>query len=127
MCFSRTQKSIPFSSTKAEYIATADSVKDALFPRQMLTSMRPLAKLEAVALCEERSGGIHLANNPMQSAGSKHIGIRHHFIRDVVKRGDIRIVHTETKLQHPDFLDENLGGNAFRKHRRYVMNFTLEY
>lgn len=101
-----------------------ETVKDVLLARQMWTYMHPRMKLETVAVNEDDSGVIHLASNPMGSARSKHINIRHHFIRDVVKKGNVNIVHVETKLQHADSPPENLNGNACRKHRTYVMNST---
>lgn len=61
MWFSRMRESILLSSTEAEYIAMADSVKD-VFARQMFFVV-PGMKLEIVVLYEDNSGAIHLANN----------------------------------------------------------------
>ena len=117
--FSRTQKAISLSSSEAEYIAMGECVKDVLFLQQIMNFIRPGAEFEPVTVYEDNSDAIHLANNPIGSARSKHIELRHHSIRDVVKRGLIRITHVESKLQHADALTKNLPTESFRQHRGY--------
>lgn len=105
------------SSTEAEHIAMAGTVKDGFVVRHISTLMRPGVKLKTVAIYDN-SGAVHLANNLMDSAGSKNIDI-HQYICDIVNRGDIKIVHVKAKLQNTDFLTkkkkmvthiENIGG-----------------
>lgn len=57
--------------------------------------MRPEVQ-EKVAGYEGYSGAIHLANKPMDSARPKHIDNRHHFVCDVLRQGDTRIVHVDS-------------------------------
>lgn len=108
MWFCRTQDTIPLSDTEEKYMAMAEAVKDMLFARRMLTFMGPGMKLETVAVYEDISGAIHLANDPVGSARSKLVGVRRHFLRQAVKRGDIKIIHVVTKSQHAGLLTKNL-------------------
>jgi methyl coenzyme M reductase subunit D len=39
-------------------------------------------------LCDNESA-VKIANNPVQHSRTKHIDIRHHFVRDHVAKGDI--------------------------------------
>jgi methyl coenzyme M reductase subunit D len=39
-------------------------------------------------LCDNESA-VKIANNPVQHSRTKHIDIRHHFLRDHVAKGDI--------------------------------------
>jgi len=50
-------------------------------------------------LCENISA-INLTKNPIQHCRTKHIEIRHHFIRDHVNKGDyvIQFVNSENQL-----------------------------
>jgi hypothetical protein len=43
-------------------------------------------------LCDNESA-IRLADNPIEHSHTKHIDIRHHFLRDHQQRGDIDIYH----------------------------------
>lgn len=75
------------SSIEAEHTATAESVEDILYARQILAFMRLLTKLEAVTLHEDKNGAINLAKTPMGSARAKHIDIRYHFISRSFEKG----------------------------------------
>jgi hypothetical protein len=45
---------------------------------------------EIPLLCDNESA-IKIASNPVQHSRTKHIYIRHHFLRDHVSKGDIKI------------------------------------
>jgi hypothetical protein len=55
-------------------------------------------------LCDNESV-IKLANNPVQHSRTKHIDIRHHFLRDHEAKGDITLRHVSTERQLIDPLD----------------------
>ena len=48
-------------------------------------------------------GAIHLAKNPATTPNSKHIDIRHHFIRERVANGEFKIVYVSEE-QHVFFI-----------------------
>ena len=52
-------------------------------------------------LCDNESA-IKIANNPVQHNRTKHIDIRHHFLRDHVANGDIALTHVGTMAQLAD-------------------------
>jgi hypothetical protein len=52
-------------------------------------------------LCDNESA-IKLANNPMQHSRTKHIDIRHHFLRDHEPKGDIELFHVSIENQLAD-------------------------
>jgi len=52
-------------------------------------------------MCDNTSV-INLTKNHIQHSRTKHIEIRHHFIRDHVSNGDCEVKFVETKLQLAD-------------------------
>jgi len=46
-------------------------------------------KLEKVPLYCDNTSVINLTKNTIQHSKTKHIEIRHHFIRDYIQKGDI--------------------------------------
>ena len=76
---------------------------------------------------EDNVGALHLANNPATTPNSKHIDIRHHFIRERVANGEFRVVHVRSDLQHADFLTKPLHREAFYVHRNFVMNIFFSF
>jgi hypothetical protein len=59
-------------------------------------------------LCDNESA-IHLADNPVEHSRTKHIDIRHHFLRDHQQKGDINIFHISTENQLADIFTKLLG------------------
>jgi hypothetical protein len=49
-------------------------------------------------LCDNESA-IRLADNPVEHNRTKHIDIRHHFLRDHQQMGDIDVCHISTENQ----------------------------
>ena len=55
--------------------------------------------LEKVPLLCDNESAVKLANNPVQHSRTKHVDIRHHFLRDHVAKNDISLgVRTEDQL-----------------------------
>ena len=67
-------------------------------------------------------GAIHLAKNPATTPNSKHIDIRHDFIRERVANGEFQVVYVPSEEQHAGFLTKSLHQGAFEVHRNFVMN-----
>jgi hypothetical protein len=63
-------------------------------------------------LCDNEST-IKLANNPISHSRTKHIDIRHHFLRDHEAKGDIKIRHVSTKKQLADIFTKPLDESRF--------------
>ena len=69
----------------------------------------------------DNTSAINLSKNPIQHSRTKHIEIRHHFLRDHVQKGDIELIYiyipisnwlifSQNPLKKKDFatLDVNL-------------------
>jgi hypothetical protein len=63
-------------------------------------------------LCDNESA-IKLANNLVSYSRTKHIDIRHHFLRDHEAKGDIKICHVSTEKQLVDIFTKPLNESMF--------------
>jgi hypothetical protein len=63
-------------------------------------------------LCDNESA-VKIANNPVQHSRTKHINIRHHFLRDHVSKGDIVLCGVRFEEQLADILTKPLDENTF--------------
>ena len=63
-------------------------------------------------LCDNKSA-IKLSNNPVSHSRTKHIDIRHHFLRDHETKGDIKIRHVSTEIQLADIFTKPLDESRF--------------
>ena len=66
--------------------------------------------------CDNMSA-INISKNPVQHSRTKHIDIRHHYIRDLVEDKVITLEHVATEEQVADIFTTALDANQFEKLR----------
>jgi hypothetical protein len=93
---SKKQKTfVALSTAKAEYVAAGQCCAQLLCMRQTIRDFGyNLSKVPV--LCDNESA-IRLVDNSVEHSRTKHIDIRHHFLRDHQQRGDIDIYHISTE------------------------------
>ncbi|MCO5553380.1 hypothetical protein L7F22_006901 [Adiantum nelumboides] len=87
---SRLQKIVALSTTEAEYISATEASKEAIWLAR-LCSKFGLPNKAPMLGCDSQSA-ICLAKNAMFHAGTKHIDVWYHFIREVLEDGLITLV-----------------------------------
>ena len=115
-CYSKTQKCVTLSTTPAEYVAMLDVAKEILFLRLVWRFMLPREGMPCVPLFEENEGAIQIAKHQISNSNSKHIDLRHHFLRELVEGKEIEIIHVASQYQHADFLTKALPEREFEVH-----------
>ena len=66
-----------------------------------------------------------ISKNPVQHSRTKHIEIRHHFLRDHVQKGDITLDFVRTEDQLADIFTKPLNENQFFNIRRQLGVISL--
>ena len=124
MCwFSRTQKCVTLSTSEAEYVALGDAVKDLLVLRQVWRFMIFGKGMPCFPVFEDNQGASQLSKNAVSNSNSKHIDV-HHFLRELVRQGDVIVNHVPYEYQHADILTKVLAFDLFAIHRRFLMNLS---
>jgi hypothetical protein len=72
-------------------------------------------KFKQVTLLCDNESVVKLTNNPVQHTRTKHIDIRHQFIRDHQQKGDISIENVGTDDQLVDIFTNPLDEKRFCK------------
>ena len=114
--FSKKQNSVSLSTTEAEYIAASLACSQVLWMKQTLKDFG-LNYSTTTIYCDNTSA-INLSKNPVQHSRTKHIEVRHHFLRDHVLKGDISLNFIFTKEQHADIFTKPLKNEDFMRIRR---------
>ena len=71
---------------------------------------------ETPILCDNTSA-IAITQNPILHSRTKHIDIRHHFIREHVEKKNVRIEYVSTESQLADILTKPLAEARFTQLR----------
>ena len=66
-------------------------------------------KLDHIPIKCDNTSAIYLSKNPIQHSRTKHIDIRHHFLRDHVQNGDISLEFMNTNNQLADIFTKPLN------------------
>ena len=97
---SKLQETVVLSTTEAEYIATSDSYKEEIWLKGLLDEIgRTQEKVNV--FCDSQSA-IHLATNPAYHSKTKHIDVRYHFVRHIIKGGKVVLKKVRTQENHAD-------------------------
>ncbi|KAI3635416.1 hypothetical protein MIR68_006550 [Amoeboaphelidium protococcarum] len=109
---SKLQNVVALSSCESEYIALANSAKEAMWLRQLMKDIG-YKQEEATVINEDNQGSIALVKGGSAHSRSKHIDVRHHFIRYCVQNGDLRIVYCPTEKMIADIMTKALPASKF--------------
>ncbi|GJV74711.1 retrovirus-related pol polyprotein from transposon TNT 1-94 [Tanacetum coccineum] len=112
LCWSsKKHKSTTISTTEAEYIAMSGCCAQILWMRSQLTDYGFVFN-KIPLYCDNRSA-IALCCNNVQHSRSKHIDIRHHFIREQVEKGVVELYFMTTDYQLADIFTKALPRERF--------------
>ena len=71
---------------------------------------------------EDYQGAVQLAQNPVTNSNSKKIDVHHHFLRELVRQRDIKVVQAPSEFQHADILTKALAFDLFAFQQKILMN-----
>ena len=118
---SRRQNTVALSTTEAEYMAIGVVTQEILWFRMWLKEVLGLT-ITVPVYCDNVSA-ISMTSHETDHQRTKHIDIRHHFVRDHVIKRDIEMKWITTKDQEADILTKMLPTSRFTELRdRLLIN-----
>jgi virulence-associated protein VapD len=121
-CYTSAQNAcISLSSMEAEYVALSELGKKIIHFRHILDELG-FKQTQPTIIFEDNKSAIKLANNIQVTRKSRHINIRHHYIRDIIKKKEVIIVHLPSHLMTSDMLTKPLGPTTFKPFCRILLN-----
>ncbi|KAL5726897.1 hypothetical protein ACHQM5_000142 [Ranunculus cassubicifolius] len=113
---SKKQQTIALSSAEAEYIAATEATCEATWLRRILADLQQKEEAPTTIYCDNKSA-IAMTKNPVFHSRSKHIEIKHHFIRDHVSKGEIQLEYVNTNDQLADIFTKTITTDKFNYFR----------
>ncbi|PLW26727.1 hypothetical protein PCASD_20149 [Puccinia coronata f. sp. avenae] len=108
---SKKQPTLSLSLTEAEYKSLGDITKEIMWIKTLLKKIFNVKIKDATPIFEDNQGAIALANNESNHSNfkTKHMNLRHHFIRREINIKSIALHYVPTHLMLADFLTKSLG------------------
>jgi hypothetical protein len=111
---SKKQPTVALSTVEAEYMSSTHATKEAIWLKQLLAEIE--IHLDGpVLMYNDNQGCIQLAKNPAQHQRTKHIDLRHHYIREKLESGEITLQYCSTEDMVADLLTKALSKDKHNK------------
>ena len=92
---SQKQATVALSTAEAEYVALGSATQEAIWLRRLMTDLN-IRQTKPTTIREDNQGAIAMTKNPVGHKRTKHIDIKHHFIREAVSAGTIALEYCPT-------------------------------
>lgn len=109
---SRLQPTVALSSTEAEYRAITKAGQELVWIRNMMMFFG-FEDIKPTILQSDNMGAIHLTTKSIFHGRAKHIEIQYHWIREIIKKGDLSIQYCPSQDMIADLLTKPLGKQLF--------------
>ena len=113
------QKSVSCSSCEAEYVACGHTVRRAMWLRKILLELRSINDNNPISIKMDSQSSLQLAINENYSGRAKHIGVQHHFIKELII---IKMEWISTHVMIADMFTKSLDYVKFNNNKKKIMS-----
>lgn len=114
--YSKKQPTVALSTMEAEYMAVSNATRESLWIRELLTEIG-LPPRGPTTIHVDNQAAIKFSENSQFHARSKHIDIRHHFIREHIASNEVSVQYCATDDNIADIFTKPLSKP---KHEHFV-------
>jgi hypothetical protein len=118
---SKKQSVVALSSAEAEYMAISEVVKDVMWTRMILEELMFEVQTPSIIHVDNQSA-IRISETDGEHERTKHIDVRHCFIKDEISKGKIKLKWVSTHDQLADIFTKALPTKTFTTLREKIMN-----
>lgn len=111
---SKKQPVVALSTTEAEYIAASLAGCQTLWLRGILENLSFKQKDPTIIYCDN-SSTISVSKDPILHGRTKHIRLRFHFLRELVREEEVSLEYCRSEEQIADIFTKPLGGTTFSR------------
>jgi hypothetical protein len=120
---SKKQSTVALSSTEAEYMALSECAQESVFTQNLVEELTGVR--ERAIIYEDNLGAIYLVKNFQVSARTKHIDVRHHFVRNLNEEKRIEVRFQRSENNSADIFTKNTTREIHEKHTPMIRNGSL--
>jgi len=105
-------------------MALGQTTKESIWLKRLLEEIGFHKQTEPIQIHSDNQGALALTKNPTFHAHTKHIDIRHHFLRERYEANEIKIAYCDTNEMLADILTKPLSRD---KHEKFSKGMGLKY
>jgi hypothetical protein len=120
---SRKQNCVSQSTAESEYIAAGSCCTQLLWLSKMFHDYG--LENDILTIFCDNTSAINISKNPVQHSLTKHISIRHHFLRDLVEKNIVKLEYIPTENQIADIFTKALDHERFSLLRKSLGMCTV--
>ena len=114
ICWTTTKQDVVAqSTTEAEYVALNSAVRESGYLQELLDGIELATNHIPVNIHIDNEGAYELAHNPCHHPNTKHISYRFHLVRDLLRKGFVRLTRIPGHSNPADGFTKPLGGIKF--------------
>ena len=119
-------KIVPKSTAEAELNVLSDATSLLVHDREFAIESQLIDGKDEVIIYEDNEAAMHLVKNGKSNSDrTKHIALRHFFVKQYLDDGTFNIVHCPTEDMIADILTKPLQGPQFFKLRALILGHAL--
>jgi hypothetical protein len=123
---SKRQKTVALSTVEAEYMALSACLQKCIWLVSLCNEVGVSIKMP-IKIFQDNEGSIRLAKNPGQHGRTKHIDIRHHFLRGNIERKLITLEFCPSMDMVADLLTKPLARPQYSKLRGMMNIMSFDH
>jgi hypothetical protein len=120
---SKTQNSVTLSSTESEYVSLSMAAQEVKFMQMLLDEL--VGCVKPGVILEDNTGAIFLVKNSQVGMRTKHIDVRHHFLRELWKHGEVSPLYIKSEDNVADVMTKNVSETLFYRLVPDLLNETM--
>ena len=120
------QGGVTLSSSEAEFVDASQAGQEVVYLRALLRGFG-YPQRGATEIWEDNASCIMMSENPTNRDRSRHVDVKVHFVRDLVRDGHIKLVKCAVTQNVLDALTKSLPRPAFEKHREYMVGTKVPF
>jgi hypothetical protein len=119
------QNTMSLSSSEAEYQALSERVQESVFTQNLVEELT--GKRKPAIIYEDNLGTIFIVKNQQVSSRTKHLDIRHHYMRDLQDNKSLDVRFKRSVKNSADIMTKNTTRKVHDKQTQQIRNGTLPF
>ena len=120
------QGGVTLSSSEAEFVAASQAGQEVVYLRALLKGLGYSQK-GPTEIWEDNASCIMMSENPTNRDRSRHVDVKVHFLRDLVRDGHVKLIKCAGTQNVSDALTKSLPRPAFEKHREFMVGTRVPF